>query len=222
MWPGLGPSGVSAAPQHTHCLGSQHRVKSSRSLASVPSPQGQREPQLELPPPGGPGEDGLEPTVPGGLSVVSRPIGTWFMPQIHLPRRSICGFLPGQAVLQAMPLTTGSARAVSGHRPRRAPGPGEATSTLRAPPRPGRAPACGFPCRGPTWSKLASRSLQVRPPEQLVVGGRVLCGGSPRQVSGRGWEQPPCPPGRKLVALGLPVGTWHQHLHSNVFYFGGR
>ncbi|XP_065736071.1 NADPH oxidase activator 1 [Phocoena phocoena] len=38
--------------QHTHCLGSQHRVKSSGSLASVPSPQGHREPQLELPPPG--------------------------------------------------------------------------------------------------------------------------------------------------------------------------
>ncbi|XP_061056820.1 NADPH oxidase activator 1 isoform X3 [Eubalaena glacialis] len=77
-----------------------------------------------------------------------------------------------QAVLQAMPLTTGSARTVSGHRPRRAPGPGKATSTLRAPPQPGRAPACGFPCRGPTWSKLASRSLQgvaAGGPESLVT-----------------------------------------------------
>nr|XP_030694030.1 NADPH oxidase activator 1 isoform X3 [Globicephala melas] len=40
------------------------------------------------------------------------------------------------------------------------------------PPRPGRAPACGFPCRSLTWSKLASGSLQgvaAGGPEPLVT-----------------------------------------------------
>ncbi|XP_033715092.1 NADPH oxidase activator 1 isoform X1 [Tursiops truncatus] len=40
------------------------------------------------------------------------------------------------------------------------------------PPRPGRAPACGFPCRSLTWSKLASGSLQgvaAGGPESLVT-----------------------------------------------------
>lgn len=107
--------------------------------------------QLQLPPPGGPGEDSSAPT--GTAAGLSSPVtGIWFMLQIYPWQGWAGGLLPSRAILQAVPLTPRSAG------PSRSPAP-----TLCPDLRPSRAPACGFPCRVPTGRTLASRLLQVRP-----------------------------------------------------------
>ncbi|XP_033715093.1 NADPH oxidase activator 1 isoform X2 [Tursiops truncatus] len=138
------PSGHLTSPL-TFCRVSTHMVKPGLGLPNGPVTQ--------APP-------DLVPAVAPGRPLMRR----WRSALARLGGLTTAHWSPMMSSVWAPPLTSS--------RPRESYLHPQGPTPASTPPRPGRAPACGFPCRSLTWSKLASGSLQgvaAGGPESLVT-----------------------------------------------------